>query len=301
MISQLNDSRLSAYLSSSNEGIDHISSLPLELIFKIFSCLTFQGLCSFSLVNHSYRHLLSIDTNDEKNHQKNHSILINIWKKAIYEEMAISDKNWALWFGEEAVKGETPGEDFKSLPVLKVIKVLREFKKVFPEKSARKSLLLVRMPKALNGELTFKNLGELVKQKFPGANGGYHYISDEVLVNFGKMSLAKSYWAMMTTDLVPESKGKTYSRQKDLVREFASKLQVEFGVPMGLEAATSTFAHYFSTHKALEGCNEKSYTVCQETLTNRAVVIGGLSEKGLRVYLEQEADKDVGTLAIARF
>lgn len=299
----------SASAAASASPSDYISSLPQELIFEIFSYLKLSGLGAMANTCRLYRALLSIDTEGKSDQEVEGSDLKNrfreltlkIWKEAIYKEIAISDKNWAEWFGRDVVKGETPGEDFRSLPVKEVIQAFRGIKKVFPEKLARESLLLVRMPKTLNGGLTINRFGELLKQRFPRNVYGYRVIWVRIVQVIGDKPIEKSCWVLMTTDVLPGSRNKRYREQKDLVREVAREALVGFEIPEALDAITCILAEYFKTGKRLCGDSPSTYARCQENVQGYQLDVGGFASAGLEVSYGDYDYDFIGALALKKF
>lgn len=299
----------SASAAASASPSDYISSLPQELIFEIFSHLKVSGLGAMAKTCRLYRDLLSIETenkNDQKVEESNlknwyRELTLKIWKEAIYKEIAISDKNWAAWFGRDVVKGEVPGEDFRSLPVKEVIQAFRGIKKVFPEKLERESLILVRMPKTLNGGLTINRFGELLKQRFPRNVTGYRAIWVRIVQVIGDKPIEKSCWVLMTTDVLPGSRGKSYKEQEDLVRKVACEALVEFEIPEALDAITCILAEYFKSEKRLCSDCPSTYSRCQEKVQGYQLDVGGFASAGLEVSYGSYAYDFIGALALKKF
>ncbi len=177
---------------------DPIEVLPDELILEVFSYFDLYTLRNICLVSKAWKRLT------------NEPIL---WKIAIYREIAFGNDKWALCFGTDVVKNEDNTEEFSSLPLDDFIADCRKFKSIFPERNARASLMLVRLPKTLNGGLTLKSLGELTKKYFPDNDRGYKFIRpdivenlrDKSVENLGDKSIDKSHWVLMTKDVLPGS------------------------------------------------------------------------------------------------
>src|ERR1700722_18043860 len=109
-----------------------------------------------------------------------------------------------------------------------IIEDYRRFKSVFPGKSAKDSLMLVRLPKTLNGQLTLKSLGELAKRYFQDSDTGYRFIWPAITHELENKSIDKSRWVLMTKDALPRSRGISYAKQKDIVDDLAKKALIGY-------------------------------------------------------------------------
>ena len=145
-------------------------------------------------------------------------------------------------FWEDVVKDEDNREEFSSLPSDDFIADCKKFKSIFPERNAKDSLMLVRLPKTLNGGLTLKSLGELAKKYFSVVTRGYRFIWPAIVQELGDKSIDKSHWVLMTKDVLPGSRAKSYGQQKKIVDDLAEKTQVDYQVP-ALEAAVCILSH----------------------------------------------------------
>lgn len=162
------------------------SSLPPEVFDSILPHLKLRDLAAFSQVC-----------------KKIHSILLESpmgWKRGIYEELAFHDGHWKHYFGANVLAGEKPGEDFKSLPTEQIIDVYRKMHEVFKEKNSYENLFLVRMPKTLNGGLSFENLDKLYQMRpFPhqGEKEGFPRLGYTIQAPL----IEKSFWLLVPTNI----------------------------------------------------------------------------------------------------
>jgi hypothetical protein len=129
-----------------------------------------------------------------------------LWQSIIYRELAFGNDKWAQCFGPDVIKDEPVGEDYASLPWREVIEDFRNIKKVFPERKATDCLMLVRLPKTLNGGLSINCLGALAKLYFPDNAYGYRAIPCEIVHQLGNQSINESYWVLMTKYVLPTSR-----------------------------------------------------------------------------------------------
>src|ERR1700722_14318452 len=228
-----------------------LNLLPKELILEIFSRLNLATHGKSRLVSKGWDQFLGESTR---------------WKMAIYKEIAFGNEEWAKCFGKDVVKDEEDDKkEFLSLfPA--IIEDYRRFKSVFPEKSLKDSLMLVRLPKTINGRLTLKSLGELAKKYFPDSDTGYRFILSPIVNELGDKSIDKSHWVLMTKDVLPGSRNKSYAEQKDIIANLAQKALIGYEVPEILEAAVCILAQYFDSNKLLFSYSPCTYTRCKENV-----------------------------------
>jgi GTPase SAR1 family protein len=155
----------------------------------------------------------------------------------------------------------------------------------WPNKTVRETHLLVLVPKGLS----LNALERLIKTpKGGGCRSRYRYYDDEVKRDFGTQT-CDSHWVLMTKDVIPNSRFKTYRAQQDLVQQHARKSKIPYELPTVLDATTAILMHYidkkelFYTYDQLG--SQDTYTRCQERIYNRQrpVAIGGFNRNGLLV------------------
>ena len=246
---------------------DPTEILPREVVLEIFS-LNFFTLGAICCVCKHWKQL--VDTND-------------LWKIALYRDIAFGNDKWAKCFGTDVVKGEDNIEEFSSLPLQAFIEDCKKFKSIFPKKNLKDRLMLVRLPKTLNGQLTLKSLGELAKQYFPRSDGGYKFIWLNIVGELGDTPIDKSRWVLMTKDVLPGSGYKSYAEQQKIVAELDKKFQIRYEVPGVLESVACIFSQYFGSNTRLFTDNPWTYTRCKETVQGYQIVVGGFAPAGLCV------------------
>jgi hypothetical protein len=262
---------------------DPMSLLPAELVVEVFSYLNLEALGRICLVSKGWKHLASDPI---------------LWKVAIYREIAFGNDKWAWCFGKDALKDEDKKEEFASLPWSEFIADCKKFKNLFPEKKGRECLMLVRLPKTLNGGLTFKSLGELAKKYFPWCHTGYGYA---IIAGSWDKPIDKSRWVLMTKDVLPKSKHKSYVEQQKIVGRLAEKSLVGYEVPEMLEAAVCILSHYFDSKIRLFNDNPWTYTRCKDEAMSVRINVGGFSPDGLSISLRPLEDQAVGVAALRKF
>lgn len=264
---------------------DPIETLPYELVLEVFSHLNFATLGTIFSVSKKWKRLASDET---------------LWKKSDVYDKAISSKNWAQWFGDEAVKDEDLKEEWESLP-WNIARILESRCPIFPEKRVMDTHMLVRLPKTLNGGLTLKSLGELAKKYFSDSNSGYRFIWAAIVQELGDKSIDKSHWVLMTKDVLPGSKNKSYGEQQKIVADLAEKSLISYEVPETLESAVCILSQYFGSNIRLFSDNPWTYTRCKDKVQGYQTVVGAFAPAGLYVTSVSYDYDRIGVAALRKF
>jgi hypothetical protein len=157
----------------------------------------------------------------------------------------------------------------------------------WPEKIVRDTHLLVLIPATVDeAPFSLNLLGELIQR----AKNGEHetkygrYYSDQVRAQFGNSSPGRSYWLLMTRDVLECSRGRGYSAQRALVARYTGGDGLPYEIPGALEAATAILMHHARTRAWLFGGPPWTYTRCQELVDGKyPIVVGGFEPSGLDV------------------
>jgi hypothetical protein len=155
----------------------------------------------------------------------------------------------------------------------------------WPDKQVKDTHLLVLIPATVSGvPFTLNQLGKLIQRpNNDGHSTKYRFYGDLVKAQIGEQSPPRSYWLLMTRDILPDSRYKTYDAQKALVAAYASKLGLPYEMPHTLEAATAILLHHAREGERLFGDDPWTFTRCQEVVNGWPVVVGGFSSGGLGV------------------
>lgn len=253
---------------------DPIEILPEELVLKVFSQLNLATLGTICSVNKAWKRLASDPI---------------LWKIVIYREIAFGNDKWAQCFGTDVVKNEDNREEFSSLPSDEFIADCKKFKNIFPERNAKDTLMLVRLPKTLNGGLTLKSLGELAKKYFSKSVSGYGYLWNVIDQELGDKSIDKSHWVLMTKDVLPGSTNKSYSEQQKIVADLAKKSLIGYEVPETLESAVCILSQYFDSKiRLFSGGSPSASTRCKEKSQDTSypfqIIVGAFKPTGLGLF-----------------
>ena len=222
----------------------------------------------------------------------------HLWRSAVYREIAFNSKNWADW-NADLVKDVNMRQEMLSLPK-NIAEELR--RSACPGKSIRETHVLVRIPKGL----TIKKLGELAKKYFPSNIDGYRYISPSVVDLLRDQPADKSVWLLMTKDVLPGSRSKSYSEQENIVANFAQTTKVPYQVPTILEAVTCILAEYSRSKNRLFSDSPWTYTRCQVNFLGWQIgfqmVVGCFGPDGLYVDDDEYYRNDsFGVAALRKF
>jgi hypothetical protein len=191
--------------------------------------------------------------------------------------MTIGPKEWEQYFGEV---GSAP-----PLPT-NVDEILNGSCPFWKGKLVKDTHLLVLVPATVDGiPFTLDLLGELIKSpKRGGSKTKYYCYSSAVQEELGAQSPGSSYWVLITRDVLPGSRSKTYDAQEALVAAHAGRLNLPYEMPDALSAATAILLHHARTGERLHTNDPWTYTRCQErVLSKYPVVVGGFSSGGLGV------------------
>ena len=140
-------------------------------------------------------------------------------------------------------------------------------------KQVKDTHLLALIPSRVAGKLlTLDYLGELIKSpKGDGHKTQYRAYWDEARKAIGSQSPGKSYWVLMTRDVLDGSRNQRYNDQCALVSRHQG-----YTVPGVLEAAVVVLLHHVRSGERLYSDNPYTYTRCQEKVQNHQLVVWGL-------------------------
>jgi hypothetical protein len=193
-------------------------------------------------------------------------------------EISFGAKQWEEHFG--IVDEEPP------LPE-NIDAILNSTCPFWPDKKVRDTHLLVLIPKRVGGApLTLNLLQKIIEQPKKGHATKYRYYDSNVKNELGDKQVEKAYWVLMTADVIPGSRNKSYDVQKKLLQDCAKKSSVSYTLPTTLEAATAILMNYVASGKRLYSDSPYTYTRCQEKVYNNQfpAVVGGFGAGGLGVY-----------------
>jgi hypothetical protein len=180
----------------------------------------------------------------------------------------------------------------------------------WPGKEVRDTHLLVLIPATVDGApFTLNLLGKLIQRpKNGGHQTKYRYYGDATKTQLGEKSPDRSYWLLMTREVLAGSRNKSYAEQRALVAGYTGETGLPYELPSVLEAATAVLLHHARTGERLFGNSPLTYTRCQELVAykgdNYPAVVGGFDSSGLCVYSDDGShdgyDNDSDGVACSR-
>ena len=107
----------------------------------------------------------------------------------------------------------------------------------------------------------------------------------------------ESHWVLMSRDVVPGTRSKSFEKQRAIVESFGAAQ-----VPTLLEAAVCILMEHVHTGNRLYSDSPWTYTRCVENVRGYRTVIGGFSAGGLRVYPRRRYDDEgIGLASLRKF
>ena len=211
----------------------------------------------------------------------------NLWKAAVYREIAVSSKNWARW-DVDIAKGVDLTNEFLSLPD-NIVENLRRSYEAFPGKSIIKTHVLVRMLKGI----TTKKLEGPKRKYFPSNVDGYEHSWKAVVDELGDKPAEESVWLFMTTKEIDGTKNQSYRVQNDIVADLARKAKLPYKIPTTLEAKICLLA---------ENSQSSWSTRCQDKVSGTHVIVAIENRNGFFYTSYSINDDDApGVAALCKF
>ncbi len=184
---------------------------------------------------------------------------------------AFGSEKWTRYFGEVGAEPPLPPN---------IAEILSGPCPIWPGKTVGETHKLVLVPATLNGApLTLDMLGELIQRPRQGNATKYRYKYEPVKQEYGKSS-CRAHWILMTKDVMPGSRDKSYVEQKAMVTRLVGGYQV----PTLLEAAVCILMEHVETGRRLFSDDPYTYTRCQEMIFNYQMFIGGFTAGGPHLY-----------------
>jgi hypothetical protein len=198
--------------------------------------------------------------------------------KPAVPSIAFGKELWEKYLGDVGEEPPLPSD---------IQQILQSPCPFFPGKKVEETHLLTLIPKTVNGKpLTLNSLEELVKHPKQGQATQFGHLWDDIKKEYGSQPPPRSYWVLMTRDVIPKSRNKSYDVQKQLLESYCQEAHVLYEVPHILDAAVSIFMEYLKTGQKLYSDNPRTYTYCQERISSyptRPLFVGGFAAGALRV------------------
>lgn len=184
------------------------------------------------------------------------------------EQIAFGKSMWEKHFGDV---GEVP-----ALPD-RIYEILQAPCPYWQGRKVAETHFLVLVPKTVNGkEYSINLLGELVRNPLEGFSTGYDRYWPQAKKLLGKQGLKRSYWALVTRGVIPQSMKRKFTEQLQLKKE-------SYRVCSAIDLCTAILMNHVRTGERLFGKNPTTYSVCKEVLSGSRLIVGGFDTDGLDV------------------
>ena len=232
---------------------------PKDILLDIFSRISWRDLGAVRRVCRRWR-VLGSDAR-----------LIPLWPKAF------GARAWREYFGEVGAEPLLPVE---------IYTILQAPCPFWPGKKVFETHMLVLIPEKVSGKPFCLNfLRELIQRPKQGPATNYRYYSEYIKPEDKTRAPAKAYWMLLTRDVLPDTRNKTFQEQKQKVDSIGGGYEL----PDLLEMATSVLMEHVRSGKMLYSDAPYTYTRCQEIDSYRHhCVVGGFSASGVRVHYRSD-------------
>lgn len=263
-----------------------LPSLPGDVWKVIFSDVNYKEFQTCSVVNKQWNDL----TNDPI-----------LSKEVIYKDFCFNLSHWNVFCGPDTVSNDEIKKAWESLPK-NIDEILKSPCPASPGKKVKDTHMLVWISETIKGKpVTIDSFGQLLKERpeFFKNQNGYQSIWNSIVQQEGSNTI-KSGWVLMTTDVLPGSRYKSYDTQKALVENLNESIQLGYRVPKTVEAIACMVAEYLRSGKRLFSDAPWTYTRCQENVQGHQVAVGGFAPAGLHV-IHPHAYGCIGVAGLRKF
>ena len=218
--------------------------------------------------------------------------------------IAFGAKQWRQFFGDVGVEPPLPPD---------IDKILKSPCPFWPHKRVEETHVLTLIPARVNGQpFCLDLLGDLLQHPKTGHKTQYGYYGDAVKAQIGQESPGRSYWILMSRDVLDGTREKTYKDQCVFLNQKRGSLPYE--PPGMLEAATAILMEHVQSGAYLFGREPLTFTRCKERIDSVSVGsnqlgVGGFDPSGVLVSYyygyfyccPDYADKRVGVGGLRKF
>lgn len=260
---------------------------PTLVLDQLFKNSDYDDILKEILTHLDFREILSTVSLVDKNWNKisNDPFFL---KKVIYQN-AFNPGDWGNHFGKDVLGANDGLDSFKKLPN-EIIELYKSDCKIFNGQKVCDTHLLFWIPE----NLSIEKYGELLKRKFKKFSQGYQFLWPKIPVEHGKVLTKRGAWVLMVNKPIPESGGKTFSDQCEMVNQLNRQTFSGYSIPTALEAIICISLKFFSTEERIF---VENYTRCQESLNSMIFgnnqVIVGFSKLGICVSFDYYRNKNI--------
>ena len=196
-------------------------------------------------------------------------------KEIVFVNKAFGKKQWEKYFGEIGLKPYLPAN---------IDKILNKSCSFWPNKKVKETHLLVLIPNTVNGNpFTMNYFGDLIHKPKSGYATKYRDYRSYAKEAAGDKSYP-SHWVLMTKNIIPGSRGKSYEECCELIAEHSKKTGLPYELPYLLEATASILMYYVRTGERLFSDNPWEWTYSKDFDKDKyPLAVGGFQSDGLNV------------------
>jgi len=211
------------------------------------------------------------------------SVIASRIQESTLPQIAFGKAKWAQYFGDVGVEPSLPPN---------IHDILNGPCPIWPGKKVHETHLLTLIPETLNGQpLTLKILGELVQKPLHGYPTEFRELN---LNMYQDRPASASHWTLLSRDLIPDSRKKTYEEHKQFVEQYPG-----YEVPNVIDTAVAIFMEYVQSGIHLYGNEPLTFTRCQEQYStwsknSAQLVVGFFAAAGLTVYCDDIRSERIG-------
>jgi len=193
------------------------------------------------------------------------------------EPQALGKSDWEWFFGDPEEAPPLP-EDIQE--------TLQAPCPIWPGRSVQETHALVLLPSSLSREpLTLNRLEDLIQQPLNGENRTQLRAYSETARNVaGVERQIQSVWVLITKDVLPESRGKNYAAQLQMINQLSREMRCKYSLPSALQLSSYLLLHHAKTGQKLLSDEPLTYSRClRKGKKQWPMAVGGFTEDGLHI------------------
>ena len=149
-----------------------------------------------------------------------------------------------------------------------------------PGKKVHETHVLVLVPKTVkNMPFTLNAFANLVRSPRQGHKAEYWSLGaegyQEAQQLLGAKQPEKSYWILMTKNVLPETRRKSYTDQSECLNQYVTRTGMPYTVPTTLEAVTGILCEYVRSGNTCYNNDPWTWTRCTDKVNRYQMVVGG--------------------------
>jgi hypothetical protein len=163
----------------------------------------------------------------------------------------------------------------------------------------RDTHMLVLIPATIDdAEVTLNMLQNLIShgsKKGYKANYRFYDHKSWPKIEHGDTPVRRSYWVLMTRDVIPESRNKSYADQKAMVEG------MDYVLPQALEVVVCILAESVASATHLFSRDFETYTGCAESVRGKyPIIVGGFGNDNTLIDYSKSNRESLGACAVRR-